>query len=137
MLALTGVGTGIRFMPGTLHGIGYFPDMVASIVSLILLSVALGGTFGMTVMLNIFNNHMSEKGISFTSATSSSFQSIAELPQEQQDYVREQAKDSITLALFALSGFLWFGCVLMALLGNVDIGKDGWNDEENENITKG
>ena len=25
MLALTGVGTGARFMPGTLHGVGYYP----------------------------------------------------------------------------------------------------------------
>jgi len=137
MLVLTGVGTGIRLMPGTLHGVGYFPNKVASIVSLILLSVALGGTFGMTIMLNIFNSRMSTNGASFASGTSSSFKSIAQLPQEQQENIREQAKESITIAFFALSGFLWFGCILMALLGNVDIGKKQGEEEEMENVTKG
>src|SRR6187402_450592 len=72
MLALTGVGTGIRFMPGTLHGIGYFPNYKASIVSLMSLAVSLGGTFATTVMLNIFNNFLSKDGLSFNSAGSSS-----------------------------------------------------------------
>lgn len=91
----------------------------------------------MTIMLNIFNSRMSTNGASFASGTSSSFKSIAQLPQEQQENIREQAKESITIAFFALSGFLWFGCILMALLGNVDIGKKQGEEEEMENVTKG
>jgi len=29
MLALAGLGTGVRFMPGTLHGVGYYPKKIA------------------------------------------------------------------------------------------------------------
>ena len=43
MLALTGVGTGIRLMPGTLHGIGYFPSQISHVVSLMALANTLGG----------------------------------------------------------------------------------------------
>ena len=53
MLALTGVGTGIRLMPGTLHGVGYFRRQIASIVSIMNLAVSLGGTLASTIMLNV------------------------------------------------------------------------------------
>jgi hypothetical protein len=29
MMGLTGAGTGLRFMPGSLHGIGFFPNKVS------------------------------------------------------------------------------------------------------------
>lgn len=50
MLTLTGVGTGIRLMPGTLHGVGYFRKHIASIVSLVSLAHSLGGTLASTIM---------------------------------------------------------------------------------------
>ncbi|KAH8588360.1 major facilitator superfamily domain-containing protein [Bisporella sp. PMI_857] len=137
MLALTGVGTGIRFMPGTLHGVGYYPGHISSIVSLILLSVSLGGTFSMTIMLNIFNTRMSRNGISFT-GNAGSFASIEQLPEQRQSYLREQAKESISLAFWAISAFLWLGCVLMIGLGNVDIRKKTVaNGEDLDYATKG
>lgn len=136
MLALAGLGTGIRFMPGTLHGVGYFPDHIASIVSLMLLAVSLGGAFSTTIMLNIFNNRMKSYGLSFE-GSGQSFGAIDSLSAEQQGFLRGKAKDSIALAFWAVSAFLWLGCVLMGGLGNVSIGVERGDGEEPKNVIKG
>ena len=131
MLGLTGVGTGIRFMPGTLHGVGYYRRQIAPIVSLMSLAISLGGTLASTIMLNIFNNKMSDAGISFsgTASSASSFDAIAQLSPEQQAYLKKSARNSIVVAFYALSAFLWLGVVAMLFMGNVDIKKDA-NDSD-------
>jgi hypothetical protein len=129
MLALTGVGTGIRFMPGTLHGVGYYPNHIAGIMSLIQLSNSLGGTFATTIMLSVFNNKLSGSGISFVNGDAASFEAIAGMSAQAQGFLREHAKEGITLAFFAISAFMWLGTVLCAGLGNVWIGKKGEEDE--------
>lgn len=123
-------------MPETLHGVGYYPDKIASIVSLLLLSSALGGTFSLTIMLNIFNNTMRKDGVSFVGA-GESFEDIAALSPERQAYLREKAKGAIALAFFAISAFMWLGCVFMTGLGNVDIGKEKGEGEDLANVTTG
>ncbi|KAF8863934.1 MFS general substrate transporter [Acephala macrosclerotiorum] len=129
MLAMTGVGTGIRFMPGTLHGVGYFPKKIASIVSLMSLSVSLGGVLATTIMLSIFNNELRKAGLSLNNAGSSSFGAISGLPESQQAYLREKALRGIVVAFFAITAFMWLGVVAALGLGNVRIGKDGNKDE--------
>ncbi len=122
MLGLTGVGTGIRFMPGTLHGVAYFPSQIASIVSLMSLAVNLGGTISMTVMLNIFNNKMANAGVAFNGENSnSSFDAIASLPEDVQTFIRERAREAIVVAFFAITAFMWLGLFVVAGLGNADI----------------
>jgi len=128
MLALTGVGGGIRFMPSTLHGIGYYPDDIASVVSLTSLSVTLGGTIATTLMLNIFNNTLSNAGITFASGGASSFDAIAGLGAAEQEFLRERAKRGIVLAFYALSSFGWVGVGFSLALGSVRIGKRGDGD---------
>ncbi|KFY33072.1 hypothetical protein V495_08459 [Pseudogymnoascus sp. VKM F-4514 (FW-929)] len=126
MLVLTGVGSGIRFMPGTLHGIGYYPRQIASIVSLMSLMIALGGTIATTLMMNIFNNTLSQGGINFSSAGSTgSFDAIGKLGPMEQEYFRGRAKRGIVLAFYALSSFGWLGVIFTLALGNVTIGKKG------------
>lgn len=132
MLALTGVGTGIRFMPGTLHGVGYFPTQIPQIVSLMSLSVSLGGTLATTIMLNIFNNKLSKEGISFNSASSASVTALASLPANEMEFFRNAANKGIVLSFFAITAFLWLGVVASTLLGNVKIGKNG----EESKVTK-
>ncbi|KAE8452510.1 hypothetical protein EG329_000413 [Mollisiaceae sp. DMI_Dod_QoI] len=129
MLALTGVGTGIRFMPGTLHGVGYFPQKIASIVSLMSLSLSLGGTLATTIMLNIFNNELKKAGLSLNNAGSSSFDAIQGMSSSQQAYLREKALRGIVVAFFAITAFMWLGVVAALNLGNVRIGKNGKKDE--------
>ncbi|OBT51566.1 hypothetical protein VE04_08386 [Pseudogymnoascus sp. 24MN13] len=100
MLVLTGVGTGVRFMPGTLHGIGYYPRQIASI-----------------------------GGVNFSSAGSSNFDAIAGLGPVEQEYIRGKAKRGIVLAFYALSSFGWLGLIFTLALGNVTIGKKGKADK--------
>jgi len=54
MMELTGAGTRLRFMPGPLHGIGFFPNKIASVISMNALAVPLGGTLSMTIMTSVF-----------------------------------------------------------------------------------
>lgn len=129
MLALTGVGTGLRFMPGTLHGVAYFPDQIASIVSMMSLAVSLGGTIATTLMLNIFNNTLRTAGVSFDGVASSSFDTIANMSPADQEYFREKAKRGLVLAFYALAAFCWVGVFACMALGNVKIGREGAKDE--------
>lgn len=129
MLALTGVGTGLRFMPGTLHGVAYFPDQIASIVSMMSLSVSLGGTIATTLMLNIFNNTLRTAGVSFNGVASSSFGAISGMSPADQEYFREKAKRGLVLAFYALSAFCWLGVFACLALGNVKIGREGGKDK--------
>ncbi|TVY20769.1 Efflux pump FUS6 [Lachnellula arida] len=131
MLALTGIGTGLRFMPGTLHGIAYFPTQIASIISMSSLSTDLGGIIATTLMLNIFNNTLRASGLSFSGSadSDSSFGAIAGMDPQQQAFLREKAKRGIVLAFYALSAFCWLGVLACLALGNVEIGKNGKKDK--------
>lgn len=130
MMALTGIGTGLRLMPGTLHGVGYFPQHISSIVSLIQLANSLGGTFATTIMLNIFNGKLRAEGVALDVASTASLDAIAGLSQAAQVLLRDRAREGIALAFFAISAFMWLGLVLMVGLGNVDIGKKGEKEDE-------
>jgi hypothetical protein len=123
MLALTGVGTGIRLMPGTLHGVAYYPHNIAPMVSLLLLSSSLGGALGLTIMDNIFNSRISHAGFSFSSSDMTSLSSIVSLDDATKQRLVDVAKRGIVLAFYAITAFSWLGMVSMAGLGNVRIGK--------------
>lgn len=56
MMAVTGAGTGLRMLPGSLHAIGFFPDHVATVVSLMAVAMPFGGTLALTIMSTVFNN---------------------------------------------------------------------------------
>jgi hypothetical protein len=144
MLALTGVGTGVRLMPGTLHGVGYFRKQISAVVSIMSFAISFGGTLASTIMLNIFNNRLSEAGIDLVhsgSSTASSFGAIKKLPQAEQLYVRRKAKDAIVIAFYAISAFMWLGVFVMVFLGNVDIKKHNDISQDGEtdvsSLTKG
>ena len=56
MMALVGVGTGLRFMAAPLHGVGRFRNHRAAVIGLMAVAIPLGGTIGLTVMSTVFNN---------------------------------------------------------------------------------
>lgn len=134
MLGLTGVGTGIRLMPGTLHGVGYYRQQIASVVSIMNLAVSLGGTIASTIMLNIFNNKLSGAGINLahgTSSSASSFSAISSLPPKEQEYFRSKASEGIVVAFYGISSFMWLGVFAALFLGNVNIPKQSKNADSN------
>jgi hypothetical protein len=122
MLALTGVGTGIRLMPGTLHGVAYAPHLIAPMVSMLLLASSIGGALGLTIMDNIFNGHLANAGFSFTSNNISSLGSIADLDDATKAKLVAVVKRGIVLAFYAITSFLWLGLISMIGMGNVRIG---------------
>lgn len=123
VLVLTGFGTGIRMMPGTLHGVGYYRRRISSIMSMMIFAMSAGGTLASTIMLNIFNNRMTGLGPNVVAGTSSvsSLDATSALPEATQMVLRQTASNAIVLAFFALSSFMWLGVVAMFFLGNVDI----------------
>ncbi|EPE32231.1 MFS general substrate transporter [Glarea lozoyensis ATCC 20868] len=126
MLVLTGIGTGLRIMPGTLHGVGYFPTQISSIVSLMSLATSLGGVISTTLLLNIFNNTISSSDLNaISSAKTATSEAIAGLPSGIRDAFRDDARRGIVLGFFALSAFAWVGCVVVLGLGNVWVEKGG------------
>ena len=135
MLAFTGVGTGLRLMPGTLHGVGYYRRQIASIASLISFSISFGSILASTIMLNIFNNKLSSSGISLVHGdptSASSFKQIARLPRAKREFLREKAEDGIVIAFLGISAFMWVGVLATVFLGNVYIKKSATDTDTHE-----
>lgn len=60
MVAFSGVGTGLRFMPGTLHAVGFFPHSIATVISLMGIALPFGGALSLTIMTTVYNNLVAE-----------------------------------------------------------------------------
>lgn len=132
MLALTGMGTGLRFMPGTLHAVAYFPTQIASVVPLMSLSVSVGGTLATTAMFNVFQNSLRGDGFTFSSAAGlMSGVGVAATSTEGGEAFKESARRGLEMAFWAITAFMWVGVVASTFLGNVRVGKEG------DRLTKG
>jgi hypothetical protein len=129
----------------SLHGIGFFPNNIASVISLTSFAVPLGGTLAMTIMDTVFNNKAGLASSSGSSSTSSIefsnfISTISTLPPALQAEIRDSAKHGIVWAFIAILPCMWL-CVLMASgLGNVRITKKRKTDEQgrtdfSENVT--
>ncbi|KAL1894514.1 hypothetical protein Sste5346_005749 [Sporothrix stenoceras] len=94
MMALTGAGTGLRLMPASLHAVGFFPQHVATVVSLMAVALPLGGTLALTVMAAVFNN---TSGIA-SSSPLRSVDTLDQLPPEALADVVHRAKMGIVWA---------------------------------------
>lgn len=78
----------------------------------------------MTLMFTVFNNRLSDAGITLKGG-SSDFNQISALSPDGQAYLRDQARTAISVSFFALCSFLWLGLIAVAFLGNVKITKEG------------
>lgn len=43
-------------LAGSLHGVGFFPNNIATVVSLMAVALPFGGTLALTIMSTVFNN---------------------------------------------------------------------------------
>lgn len=100
MVAFSGVGTGLRFMPGTLHAVGFFPNDIASIVSLMGIASPFGGAVALTVMSTVYNN-----------------------------LANKDAEMAFVWAFVAMCPLMGMCIVCAACLGNVSIIKPGAGEE--------
>ena len=60
MLALSGIGTGLRFMPVVLHAAGIWPTRIAAVLSLMSFMIPFGGTLGIAMMGSVFTNKFNQ-----------------------------------------------------------------------------
>ncbi|ERT00109.1 hypothetical protein HMPREF1624_03478 [Sporothrix schenckii ATCC 58251] len=102
MMALTGVGTGLRLMPASLHAVGLFPQHVATVVSLMAVALPLGGTLAITVMAAVFNN---TSGIA-SSSPLRTVKTLNELPPDALADVVNRARMGIVWAYVAITPFM-------------------------------
>lgn len=99
MMAMIGLGVGIRMNPASLHALAYNPVMTAAISCLVSFALPFGGLVGLTIMATVFNNKSGAHD--------------------------EHAKDGIMWAFISMIPFMWLCLILTTCLGNVWIGKDG------------
>ncbi|KAK3376576.1 major facilitator superfamily domain-containing protein [Lasiosphaeria ovina] len=93
MMAIAGVGVGIRFNPGALHGLAYFPTMTAQISCLVSFAFPFGGTITLTLMSTVLNNRSGPNHV--------------------------DPKSGIYWAFVAILPIMWVIVIITTFLGNV------------------
>lgn len=131
MMVLTGAGTGLRFMPASLHVAGVWPDRLAPAMSLMRFAMPFGGTLGLTIMNAIFNSKFTSAISSLSIPSSSenigsvnaqdvqSLDAIADLPSALQATVREAGRSGVEWAFISILPILGLSILACLVLGNV------------------
>ncbi|KAI9807235.1 MAG: hypothetical protein M1825_005953 [Sarcosagium campestre] len=126
MMALAGLGTGIRLMPEGLHVTGIWPSRIAPAMSVTDFALDFGGTLALALMGSVFNNKLASAlpgmaGARIERTDSSSLDSIARLPPEVQTDFRKSARNAVVWAFIAILPILAVAALVSFLLGNVMI----------------
>ena len=127
MMAIAGVGTGMRFMPSNLHLAGMFRDRIAAVYSLLRFTLPFGGTIAMTIMGAVYQNQMSEyfgsdnvnTGSMMNMQDNASLDAISNLPPEEQEAVRNQGSIATMWAFISILPIVGVTLVSSLALGNV------------------
>ena len=143
MMGVAGAGTGMRFMPSSLHLAGMFRDRLAPVYSLLRFAMPFGGTLALTIMGSVFQNQMSEyfgsdavnSGTSTKGTTNgtanggfnlhdqASLDFINQLPPAQQEAIRAQGATATMWAFISILPILGLSLLASFFLGNVWISK--------------
>ncbi|ODH21702.1 hypothetical protein ACO22_05625 [Paracoccidioides brasiliensis] len=131
MMVVAGVGTGLRFMPASLHAAGIWPDKLAAAVSITRFCIPFGGTIALAIMGSVFNNKMagifqmssgSRSGGSDTNSNQS-LDDISKLPPGVQESIRNTGKNAVMWAFVSIIPIMAISFVTGMFLGNVWIKK--------------
>lgn len=131
MMAVAGAGTGLRFMPSSLHAAGIWPDKLAPAMSIMRFCLPFGGTLALAIMGSVFNNKMasifhpssqSQSG-RFDIHSGKSLDDINKLPPEVQEHIRNTGKDAVMWAFISIMAIMVISFVSGIFLGNVWIKK--------------
>lgn len=132
-VAVTGAGTGLRFMPSTLHAAGIWSTRVTSIQSLLGFMLPLGQTVGISMMGSVFSNKLStllsriistHGSIPVSSSTEiPSVELLDSLPAAVKTQVQDAAATAIMWALVSVLPFMGLSILASLFLGNVWIGR--------------
>jgi hypothetical protein len=140
-LAVTGAGTGLRFMPVVLHAAGIWATRIPSIQSLLSFMIPLGETIGISTMGSVFSNKLRiylsdiaqrSSGLHLPASGLPSFDILNDLPPVVKKEVQEAAARAVTWALVSVLPFVGLSLVASIFLGNVWIGKAAVAAKEGE-----
>jgi MFS family permease len=138
-MAFSGAGTGVRMMPNTLHAAGVWPNKLASVMSLMDFALPFGGTVSIAIMSAVFYNKFSNAlasvdvgqnvATNFTSNSTSSLQSINQLPTVIQDQIREKSARAVMWSFISVLPIMGLSVASAILLGNIWIKPSGEMDQ--------
>ncbi|KAJ4990016.1 MFS multidrug transporter [Stagonosporopsis vannaccii] len=140
-LAISGAGTGLRFMPVVLHAAGIWSTRIPAIQSLLSFILPLGETVGISMMGAVFTNklsHYSSNIPGFNGA--SNLATLEDLSEPVKEAVQNAAARSVMWALITVLPFVGLSIVASVFLGNVWIGKvteEGQKGQGQQAATKG
>jgi hypothetical protein len=124
MLGFSGVGTGLRLMPGMLHVVGLRSRFKARSLAIMSFAFGFGGTVGISIMSAVFSNKLSNHIANAShdlSNSTASVSSIQGLPPDVQVVVRGWFSDAVYWAYVSILPFLGLAGVLSFFIGNVKI----------------
>jgi hypothetical protein len=133
-LAVSGAGTGLRFMPVVLHAAGTWSNRISSMQSLLSFMLPLGETIGISMMGSVFSNKLGTylsaiakqtPGLGLSAAGPPSFEVLNALPAAAKLDVQDAAARAVMWALISVLPFVGLSIVASLFLGNVWIGKTG------------
>ncbi|KAI4625232.1 uncharacterized protein J4E87_005078 [Alternaria ethzedia] len=138
-LAVSGAGTGLRFMPIVLHAAGIWSTRVPSMQSLLSFMLPLGETVGIAMMGSVFSNKLttflaaidnSGSGIELPATGAHSLDLLNSLPPAVKEEVQHAAAKAVMWSLISIMPFMAAAIVASCFLGNVWIGKTAEKSEE-------
>ncbi|KAF2856133.1 MFS general substrate transporter [Plenodomus tracheiphilus IPT5] len=131
-LAVSGAGTGLRFMPVVLHAAGIWSTRIPSMQSLLSFMLPLGETIGISMMGAVFSNKLSlllsqihdpANGVSLPASGPPSLALLNSLPSSAKTEVQNAAARAVMWSLVSVLPFVGLSIIASAFLGNVWIGK--------------
>lgn len=133
-LAISGAGTGLRFMPVVLHAAGVWSTRIPSMQSLLSFMLPLGETIGISMMGSVFSNKLGTYLTAIKAASPNlniptngppSLDVLNALPATAKTEVQNAAARAVMWAFVSVLPFVGLSIVASILLGNVWIGKGG------------
>ncbi|KAJ4367647.1 hypothetical protein N0V83_007232 [Neocucurbitaria cava] len=131
-LAVSGAGTGLRFMPVVLHAAGTWSTRIPAMQSLLSFMLPLGETIGISMMGSVFSNKLNiflsridntANGVSLPSSGPPSLDLLNSLPSAAKEAVQNAAARAVMWALVSVLPFVGLSIIASVFLGNVWIGK--------------
>ncbi|CAO2650354.1 Nn.00g016460.m01.CDS01 [Neocucurbitaria sp. VM-36] len=131
-LAVSGAGTGLRFMPVVLHAAGTWSTRIPAMQSLLSFMLPLGETIGISMMGSVFSNkldvflsriHNPANGISLPSSGPPSLDLLNNLPPAAREAIQNAAARAVMWALVSVLPFVGLSIIASIFLGNVWIGE--------------
>ncbi|KAL1653459.1 hypothetical protein SLS61_003969 [Didymella pomorum] len=123
-LAISGAGTGLRFMPVVLHAAGIWSTRVPAMQSVLSFMLPLGETIGISMMGAVFTNKLSHSTAAIPGFSGAgNLATLDGLSGPVKDAVQNAAAKSVMWALITVLPFVGLSIIASAFLGNVWIGK--------------